>query len=71
MKVRDVMTLKVLSIEPTAMFSKLCVPCCKIELSGLPVVDADGALVGVVTEGDFLRRTKRRRNGTGRVGSIF
>ena len=34
-------------------------------ISGLPVVDADGNLVGMVTEGDFLRRgeigTERRR----------
>jgi CBS domain-containing protein len=27
-------------------------------ISGLPVVDAGGALVGIVTEGDFLRRTE-------------
>ena len=35
------------------------------KISGLPVVDADGKLVGIVTEGDFLRRaetaTERRR----------
>ena len=34
-------------------------------ISGLPVIDAKGELVGVVTEGDFLRRreigTERRR----------
>ena len=34
-------------------------------ISGLPVVDAKGHLVGIVTEGDFLRRgeigTQRRR----------
>ena len=34
-------------------------------ISGLPVVDDDGELVGIVTEGDFLRRgelgTQRRR----------
>jgi CBS-domain-containing membrane protein len=34
-------------------------------VSGLPVVDKDGRLVGIVTEGDFLRRaetgTQRRR----------
>jgi CBS domain-containing protein len=28
------------------------------KISGLPVVDNDGKLVGVVTEGDFLRRTE-------------
>jgi CBS domain-containing protein len=34
-------------------------------ISGLPVVDKEGKLVGMVTEGDFLRRrelgTQRRR----------
>jgi CBS domain-containing protein len=34
-------------------------------ISGLPVIDEDGGLVGIVTEGDFLRRaetgTQRRR----------
>ena len=34
-------------------------------ISGLPVVDKEGELVGIVTEGDFLRRgelgTQRRR----------
>jgi CBS domain-containing protein len=28
------------------------------KISGLPVVDADGAVVGMVTEGDFLRRAE-------------
>ena len=51
-------------------------------ISGLPVVDANGALVGVVTEGDFLRRgelgTSRRRPkwleflvGPGRLASEY
>ena len=35
------------------------------DISGLPVVDEDGDLVGMLTEGDFLRRreigTERRR----------
>jgi CBS domain-containing protein len=35
-------------------------------ISGLPVVDQQGHLVGIVTEGDFLRRmesgTERRRS---------
>ena len=38
----------------------------KHRISGLPVVDDNGMLVGIVTEGDFLRRpetgTKRRRS---------
>src|SRR5262245_38364200 len=37
------------------------------KVSGLPVVDARGALVGIVTEGDLIRRTEtgteRKRSG--------
>ena len=28
------------------------------KVSGLPVVDAEGALVGMITEGDLLRRSE-------------
>jgi CBS domain-containing protein len=51
-------------------------------ISGLPVVDKDGKLVGVLSEGDFLRRretkTERRRSrwleflmGPGRIASEY
>ncbi|GLH82351.1 hypothetical protein SSBR45G_72600 [Bradyrhizobium sp. SSBR45G] len=51
-------------------------------IGGLPVVDAAGTLVGMVTDGDFLRRaelgTERRRGrwldllvGRGRIGADF
>ena len=40
-------------------------------ISGLPVVDTEGNLVGMVTEGDFLRRgeigTQRRRPEMARI----
>jgi CBS domain-containing protein len=58
MKVKDVMTRKVLSIEPTASVLQAIHSMLQNRISGLPVVDAEGILVGVVTEGDFLRRTE-------------
>jgi CBS domain-containing protein len=65
MQVRDVMTPTVISVkadESTEAAAKLML---QNRISGLPVVDADGALIGIVTEGDFLRRgelgTTRRR----------
>jgi CBS domain-containing protein len=65
MKVRDVMTRKVLSIEPDANVLQAVRSMLQNKISGLPVVNADGNLVGIVTEGDFLRRaetaTERRR----------
>jgi CBS domain-containing protein len=65
MKVRDIMTRKVLSIEPDASVLQAVHSMLQNKISGLPVVKADGDLVGVVTEGDFLRRsetaTERKR----------
>ena len=58
MKVRDVMTRKVLSVEPNADVLQAVRSMLDNKISGLPVVDADGNLVGIVTEGDFLRRTE-------------
>lgn len=58
MQVKDVMTRKVLSIEPDASVLQAVRSMLQNKISGLPVVDASGALVGIVTEGDFLRRTE-------------
>jgi CBS domain-containing protein len=65
MKVRDIMTRKVLSIAPDASIFQAVHSMLQNRISGLPVVNNDGDLVGVVTEGDFLRRaettTERKR----------
>lgn len=65
MQVQEVMTKNVISIgadEPIVKAAKLML---ENHISGLPVVDKGGELVGIVTEGDFLRRrevgTQRRR----------
>ena len=65
MQVKDVMTRNVISIrsdEPVLKAARLML---QNRISGLPVIDKDGELVGIVTEGDFLRRseigTQRRR----------
>ena len=65
MQVRDVMTRNVISIALDETVLKAAELMLQNRISGLPVVDATGSLVGVVTEGDFLRRgeigTQRRR----------
>lgn len=65
MKARDVMTWPVLSIEPDASVQEAIVRMLKHRISALPVVEANGVLVGIVSEGDLLRReeigTQRRR----------
>jgi CBS domain-containing protein len=65
MQVRDVMTANVISISAQATILEAARSMLRNRISGLPVVDAEGRLVGIVTEGDFLRRseigTERRR----------
>ena len=67
MQVSDVMTRRVISVAPNASINSAIKLMLKHHISGLPVIDGKGRLVGIVTEGDFLRRpeidTERRRSG--------
>jgi CBS domain-containing protein len=66
MKVKDIMTSPVLSVESESPISQAIQLMLEKRISGLPVLDGQGRLVGIVTEGDFLRRTEtgtqRRRS---------
>jgi CBS domain-containing protein len=65
MQAKDVMSRDVVTVEPDDTITQAAGLMLTKRLSGLPVVDKAGALVGIVTEGDFLRRaeigTTRRR----------
>jgi CBS domain-containing protein len=65
MKTHDVMTWGAITVEPEASVARAVRLMLQNNISGLPVVDAKGQLVGMVTEGDFLRRgelgTQRQR----------
>jgi CBS domain-containing protein len=65
MQVRDVMTRNVISIAADETVLNAARSMLQNRISGLPVVDAGGYLVGIVTEGDFLRRSEI---GTSRAG---
>jgi CBS domain-containing protein len=56
MLVRDVMTRKVISVTVGDSILAAARLMLQNRISGLPVVDAGGGLVGILTEGDFLRR---------------
>lgn len=58
MKVRDVMTRSVVSVGPNETIGRAIRLMLQKGISGLPVIDTFGRLVGMVTEGDFLRRTE-------------
>jgi CBS domain-containing protein len=55
MKVSEVMTRRIISILPEASISD-AVKLMLNHISGLPVIDDKGKLVGILTEGDLLRR---------------
>ena len=58
MKAAEVMTLDVATIRPDATVREAARAMLRRGISGLPVVDTGGRLVGMVTEGDFLRRAE-------------
>ena len=65
MKIRDAMTPNVTMIRADAPVRDAMLLMLENKFSGLPVVATDGSLVGMVTEGDLMRRaelgTERRR----------
>ncbi|RMF39465.1 MAG: CBS domain-containing protein [Alphaproteobacteria bacterium] len=56
MKARDVMTTAVISVDENATVEEAVRLMLDHHVSGLPVVDSDGRLVGMLSEGDLLRR---------------
>jgi CBS domain-containing protein len=58
MRAGDVMSSRVISIAPEATVLQAIELMLDNRISGLPVIDGTGALVGILTEGDFLRRTE-------------
>ena len=65
MRAQDIMTQYVISVSPEDTIETAVQRMIDERISGLPVIDSSGRLVGMVTEGDFLRRaeteTERRR----------
>jgi CBS domain-containing protein len=58
MQAADVMTPDPIYIAPDASINEAIQLMLERKFSGLPVVDGRGSLVGIVTEGDLLRRTE-------------
>jgi CBS domain-containing protein len=57
-KAADIMTRDVITVTPEDRIADVVSLMLEKKISGLPVVDAEHNLVGVVTEGDFLRRSE-------------
>ena len=52
--VKDIMVKKVITIQKDASVEELSELLIKNKISGVPVVDSDGKLVGIATEGDLI-----------------
>ena len=82
MRAHQIMTRRVLTVVASASIVQAANIMLKNHVSGLPVVDHTGKLVGIVSQGDFIRRaeigTQRKRArwlkilvGPGTVASDF
>lgn len=58
MKAKDVMTAKVVTLSPDHSVRHAARIMLDHRIGGMPVIDDDGRLVGIVSEGDFLRRSE-------------
>jgi CBS-domain-containing membrane protein len=57
MRARDIMTTSVLTTGPNTPIREIAELLSKRHFSGLPVVDADGRLLGIVSEGDLIHHS--------------
>ena len=60
MRVRDIMTTDPISVRGDTRLKEAARIMVPHSISGMPVIDENGRLVGIVTEGDFLRQEASR-----------
>src|ERR1700741_5518945 len=58
MRAIDVMTTDVITVDPDMTVQAFATLLAERGISGAPVVDADGRLVGIISEGDLLHRAE-------------
>ena len=59
MQAKDIMTTDVVTVAPEATVEEVAKIITDRGISGVPVVDANGEVVGIVTEGDIIARSKK------------
>ena len=58
MRAIDVMTPNVITVDPDTLVQDLAKLLSERNISGAPVVDKTGGIVGIVSEGDLLHRSE-------------
>ncbi|MBP2640363.1 MAG: hrp1 [Firmicutes bacterium] len=61
MKAKDIMVKDVITVSPEATIREIATVLIENKISGVPVVAANGNLVGIVTEGDLLYKENNPR----------
>jgi CBS domain-containing protein len=64
MTIEEVMTRDVISASPQTSIHAAAKLMADHRVSGLPVIDADGRLVGIISDGDLILRQKRQETMT-------
>ena len=70
MKVSDVMTRTVLSVSPETPLKEVARILSEKRISGTPVVDGDGRVVGVLAESDIVRQEQGAERDRGLLGRL-
>ncbi|WP_183928830.1 CBS domain-containing protein [Rhizobium mongolense] len=68
MLVKDVMITKVVGVSPDNSVRRAAEIMLANHVSGVPVIDDAGQLVGIISEGDLLRRTELGRGAIAELG---
>jgi len=58
MKAADIMTRRLVTIDPDSSIAEAANRMIENRISGMPVLDAQGRLVGLISEGDLLHRSE-------------
>ena len=61
MTVEDVMRRDVITVSPATPIHEAASLMVEHRVSGLPVIDAEGRLVGIISDGDLIVRPRRRK----------
>ncbi len=59
LKAKDIMTKEVITVKPETTIEELARLLMKQQISGAPVVDDNGKIVGIVTENDLISKNSR------------
>lgn len=62
MRARDIMTTDPVTVPPDTPLEAVAALMAERHISGLPVVETDGRLVGLVTDGDLMRRLSAKED---------